>query len=94
MEPLYIVAFVVVVGERLTEALARPLFTRFNWDTFWLLYVAWLICSGLVALTQVNLFAAYIPDALAGLILTAIVAGGGSNFLHEIFNLIKALRKP
>ncbi len=34
--------------------------------------------------TGVNLFASFIPNALIGQILTAIVAGGGSNLLHDL----------
>jgi len=32
----------------------------------------------------VNLFATFIPNQLIGQILTAIVAGGGSNLLHDL----------
>jgi hypothetical protein len=38
----------------------------------------------LVFLANVNLFAAFIPNELIGKILTAIVAGGGSNLLHDL----------
>jgi len=36
--------------------------------------------------SQVNLFGSYLPDPLVGRILTAIVAGGGSNLLYRVFN--------
>jgi len=44
------------------------------------------VTGGLLAwLTGVNLFTGFLTSPLAGLILTAIVAGGGSNLLHDIF---------
>jgi len=34
--------------------------------------------------TGLNLFAPFIPNALIGQILTAVVAGGGANMLHDL----------
>jgi hypothetical protein len=78
--------FLAVVANRLVEALIVPLFDRFKWDRLGLLYVAWVVSALLVAFTGANLFAAYIPDPIVGQILTAIVAGGGANFLADLFN--------
>jgi len=44
-----------------------------------------------VWLTGVNLFVAYIPNALVGKILTAVVAGGGANLLHDLTDKSDAL---
>ena len=41
----------------------------------------------LVWLSGVNLFAAIIPQALVGKVLTAIVAGGGASMLHDLFDM-------
>jgi hypothetical protein len=38
----------------------------------------------LVWLSGVNLFVEYIPNVLIGQALTAIVAGGGANLLHDL----------
>jgi len=78
--------FLALVANRLTEALIVPIFDRLKWDKFWLLYVAWVVSGLLVAFTGANLFAAYIPSPIIGQILTAIVAGGGANFLADLFN--------
>jgi hypothetical protein len=78
--------FLALVANRLTEALIVPLYDRMKWDKFSLLYVAWVVSAVMVAFTGVNLFAAYIPTPIVGQILTAIVAGGGANFLADLFN--------
>jgi hypothetical protein len=53
-------------------------------DKFWLMYVAWVMAGVLVFLADVNQFAQFIPNLLIGKILTAIVAGGGGNLLHDL----------
>lgn len=85
-ETLVIAVFLALVAERLVKALVAPIFDKFQLDKFWLMYIAWVIAGGLVWLSSVNLFGAYLPDPLVGQILTAIVAGGGANFLHDLFD--------
>ena len=53
------------------------------------MYVAWVIAGVLVFLANINLFAAFIPNELIGKILTALVAGGGSNLLHDLTDSTK-----
>jgi len=81
---LGIVIGMMVLANRLVAMLVTPLFDKYGWDKFWLMYPAWILSGVLVWLTGVNLFAAYIPNALVGQILTAIVAGGGANLLHDL----------
>lgn len=88
MNPLAVATFLALVNERLIEALVSPIFEKFHWDTFWLLYIAWVSGAAIVFLSGVNLFAGYIPNVLAGQVLTAIVAGGGSNLLHILFSAV------
>ena len=81
---LGVVIGMMVLANRLVAALVTPLFDKYGWDKFWLMYPAWILAGVLVWLTGVNLFAAYIPNELIGKVLTAIVAGGGSNLLHDL----------
>ena len=81
---LGIVIGMMVLANRLVAMLITPLFEKYNLDKFWLMYPAWIISGVFVWFTGVNLFAAFIPNALIGQILTAIVAGGGSNLLHDL----------
>ena len=92
-EMLAVAVFLSVVANRLIEALINPIFDKYKLDKFFLLYVAWAVGGLLVWLSGVNLFAGYIPDALTGRILTAVVAGGGANFLADIFSLVKATKR-
>ena len=81
---LGVVIGMMVLANRLVAALVTPLWDKYGWDKCWLMYPAWILAGVLVWLTGVNLFAAYIPNVLIGKILTAIVAGGGSNLLHDL----------
>ena len=74
----------MVLANRLVEMLITPLFDKYGWDKFWLMYPSWILSGVFVWLSGVNLFTAYIPDVLIGKILTAVVAGGGSNLLHDL----------
>lgn len=81
---LGIVIGMMVLANRLVAMLVTPIFDKYGWDKFWLTYPAWILAGVFVWLTEVNLFASFIPNALIGQILTAIVAGGGSNLLHDL----------
>jgi len=91
---LGIVIGMMVLANRLVAALVTPLFDKYDWDKFWLMYPAWILAGVLVWLTGVNLFAAYIPNELIGKVLTAIVAGGGSNLLHDLTDKPQSLLIP
>lgn len=81
---LGIVIGMMVLANRLVAMLVTPVFDKYGWDKFWLAYPAWILSGVFVWFTGVNLFASFIPNALIGQILTAIVAGGGSNLLHDL----------
>jgi len=81
---LGVVIGMMVLANRLVAMLVTPIFEKYGWDKFWLAYPAWILAGVFVWFTGVNLFASFIPNALIGQILTAIVAGGGSNLLHDL----------
>ena len=89
---LVIAVSLVTVANRLVEGLITPLFEKFKLDKFYLMYVAWAVGSLLVGLSKVNLFVDVLPDPTTGLVLTAIVAGGGANLLHDLFDLVTAFK--
>lgn len=74
----------MVLANRLVAMLIDPLFDKFKWDKFWLMYPSWILSGVFVWLAGVNLFATFIPSQLVGQILTAVVAGGGANLLHDL----------
>lgn len=74
----------MVLSNRLVEMLAKPIFEKYSLDTFWLMYVSWGVAGVIVALAQFNLFVGVFPNEIVGLVLTAIVAGGGANLLHDL----------
>jgi hypothetical protein len=83
-EILAIVIGFMVLANRLVAAIITPLFEKYEIDKFWLMYVSWVLSGVLVFLANVNLFEAIIPNLIIGKVLTAIVAGGGANLLHDL----------
>ena len=81
---LGVVIGMMVLANRLVAALITPLFEKYSLDKFWLMYPSWILSGVFVWFTGLNLFAPFIPNALIGQILTAVVAGGGANMLHDL----------
>jgi len=81
---LGVVIGMMVLANRLVAALFTPLWEKYGWDNFWLMFVAWALSGVFVWTTGINLFSQWITNPLIGQILTAIVAGGGSNLLHDL----------
>ena len=91
--PLVVVSFVVLVGERLVQAFEPVVKPLMDWldekmpkyKGWGMMVFSWLGIGGLVTLTGANLFDSYIQSAVAGRVLTALVAGGGANLLHDLW---------
>lgn len=87
MEALTLAFFLALIANRLTAAIVEPV--KQHWpalDLWWLIYPSWVIGGLLAWLAGANLFAAYFADPLAGRLLSAVVIGGGSNLLHDLFD--------
>ncbi len=85
---LAIVAFLASVSEALVEFFVVPAWSKVKLDTFWLMYVGAAVAAGLVFLSGQNLLAGYLPPQLeiVGRVLTALLAGRGSNWVHDFFS--------
>lgn len=89
VEALTVAGFLAMMNERLVEWFISPLFKRFGIDTSWLMYVA-LVTGGVISfLAAVNLFPGMFAQELVGVIISAIIVGGGSNLLHDVFGAAK-----
>ena len=83
-----------VLGNRIVDGLITPIFDRFKWDKFWILYVSWAVCGVVAALGEVNLLSGILPDVIwgflpgrvVGIVLTAIIGGGEANLIHDVFD--------
>jgi hypothetical protein len=88
MNELTIAIFLSVVANRVIEAIAQPVKLKYPAvDLWWLIYVAWVVGGLLAWFAGVNLFAVLVPslDLTIGRVLTAVVVGGGSNLLADLF---------
>lgn len=92
--------FLMIVANRIVGGLIVPIFEKRNWDKFYVMYVSWLVSGLLAALGEINLFAAIfpsmiwgiLPGGVVGIILTAIVAGGGANLIDDLVDAIAKRR--
>jgi hypothetical protein len=81
--------FLALVTERVMAALLAPIRKRWpDLDLWWALYPTWLVGGVLAYFANINLFTDLVPgfNPEFGRILTAVVAGGGANLLHDIFD--------
>lgn len=86
MDELVIAIFLATANKALVDWITGPLKARYpNIDWWWLVYVT--AATGIVLgwLSEVNLFAEFMPDVLIGRILTALVVGAGASFIQELF---------
>jgi hypothetical protein len=92
-ETVAMVLFMVVVGERLVQFL-EPIFKpALNWmestlhlpDGWSMMVFSWIVVGLVVAATEANVFAPFIPRPWIGQLLTVIFCGGGSNMLHDVW---------
>lgn len=81
--------FLAVVAKSVIDALAEPVRQKYpTLDMWWLIYVTWVLGGALSYLAGVNLFVELLPDfnLVAGQLMTAVVVGGGSSLIHDIFD--------
>ena len=88
-----IVVFMIFVGERLVQFLEPIVKPALTWlqrvlhlpDGWVMMVFPWLVVGAMVATTELNIFAPFIPRPWVGRVLTVIFCGGGSNMLHDVW---------
>ena len=83
-----------VVLEKLIAAIIQPLFVRLKWDTWWLLYVSFLVGGLFGWATELNAFPTMFAVAWVGRVLTALACGAGPTFLFDLIDNGQAARLP
>jgi len=87
MEPLAIALLLAVANQKVVDYLFAPVRQKFpDLDLWWVLYVALGTGFALGWFAEVNLFAEYIPSVVAGRVLSAVLVGGGSSLIHDVFD--------
>jgi len=76
------IALVVLVN-RIIAGFFTPIMDAAKLDKKWLMYIAWVLAGLIIFSTDLNLFAAIIPDPMVGQILSAVAVGGGANILYD-----------
>lgn len=86
MENLATALFLSIAANRVIEAVVAPLKAKFpQLDMWWLVYAAWVVGGALAYFAGVNLFESFFSDPTVGKLLTAVVVGGGSNLIADVF---------
>lgn len=87
------IGFLIVIVQKLIEALVQPAFLKLKIDTWWLLYVS-LLFGGIVGfLTGLNAFPIF-PAPIVGRIFTALICGAGPTFLYDMIDRGSPARLP
>lgn len=86
MEPLALAALLATANKAIVDFVVGPVRRRFpDADLWWFDYVA-LASGGVLAwFAGVNLFAGVVVSEVAGRILTAVLIGGGTALLNQVF---------
>jgi uncharacterized BrkB/YihY/UPF0761 family membrane protein len=94
--PITLALFLSIVNKAIIDAIFTPVKLKFpNLDTWWIIYVAWVTGGVISYLCQIDVFSSLVqtmPPVL-GLILTAVLVGGGSNLVDKFSNLMKSMVK-
>ena len=97
MEVLEALLFLTVAGERLAEWLLKPFTERIPWPEGWGDYAEMLICaipgfafSFMAGLDVFAYLGVSFNPPMAGIIVTAIFAGGGSNLVHILVDRVES----
>jgi sterol desaturase/sphingolipid hydroxylase (fatty acid hydroxylase superfamily) len=88
--------FLMIVANRIVAGLIVPIFEKKQWDKFYVMYVSWAISGLLASLGEINLLASilpttiwgFLPGRVVGIVITAIVAGGGANLIDDLVDAI------
>ncbi len=87
MESLTIGLFLATINTKLIDFLAAPVRQRFpDLDLWWLIYIALITGWAIAWVAGVNLFGGYISNEPLGRVLSALLVGGGSSLIHDIFD--------
>lgn len=94
--------FLVIVANRVVEGLIKPLVERSGVDPFWLMYISWAVGGVLVGLGEIDLFSTVLPEVIwgilpghvIGIVLSALVAGGGANLVNDLLGALKSRSEP
>lgn len=88
--PFLIILAIVIIVERIVakafdplRAIPMPTWAKTVLDTL-SPYLVWVLAAVAVWYTEINVFVQFIPSPLAGRVMTAILAGGGSSLLKDI----------
>ena len=92
---ILVALFLAMIANRLMEFIVIPIFVKAKFDPWWQMPVSWVLGGCLSALCGVHLIApllallpgnAVMVPPLADLILTAIIVGGGANFINDVIS--------
>jgi hypothetical protein len=83
-----------IIIEKLIAAIIQPIFVKFKWDTWYLLYVSFVVGGLLGWATGLNAFPTLFTVAWVGRLITSLACGAGPTFLYDLIDNGQAARLP
>ncbi len=90
-QALAVVFFLALINNRVLEYFVVPIFTKLQIPKMGLMYVSLITGLALSWLASANLFVNLFQSPAAGIALTGILIGGGSNLIADILNALATL---
>lgn len=86
-QTMTIAILLAVTNQKIIDFLVEPVRKHVpDLDMWWVTYLA-LLTGVLISLSAgVNLFVDFVPVEITGKVLTAVLIGGGSSLIHDIFD--------
>lgn len=96
---IFMVGFLAMFCEGMVEYFVGTLFDKvealkaYRWT---IIYIAAVFGALLAVLFKIDIFAVLLggTPAIGGMILTGLILGRGSNYIHDLFSLIVSLKTP
>jgi hypothetical protein len=84
---LVIAVFLSTTNKLIVDAIAKPFKERNKDGDFWWLFYVSLVTGAVIGwFSQINLFVDYVPEAVIGRVLTAVLIGGGATLIHDVLS--------
>ena len=85
---------IVAIVVKFVDFIIKPFFVKFNWDTWWLDKISFVLGVLLAYATGINAFPTTFTALWVGRLITALIAGCGPSILYDAIDKGQPARLP